>query len=282
MGSIGSHYQNKAAARNALAQGEAAKNAYYRNASNTEEEAKSANHAAARNMQTARTNQNTATAAMRTRRGASGVTSEGTGMTGELAAATVLEKQIIDMGISAAVADQSRRHEAAMQRWQGDATMTTAINQANQYKAVAKGALLSAGIEAAGTIAGGVAGGLGTAGVLSGAMQGYGLSSMVASSIPGSGADPRMGIQTLANIAAASEGKPDYGAQAAAAIPDPFRGWFFGRQKSVSQEAADSIPPWMGEAGPQIPAGIYIPGLNDRNNYMIPDELLNRKNIYSV
>ena len=161
MGSIGSYATNRANAKSALAQGRAARDAAYVNAANTEAESASALRLAAENMATARRNQTAATASVRAGRGASGFTSEGSGSQAELAAAEVLEKQISDLSLGAAISDQSKRHEAAMQRWEGDAALVSAQNQAAAYKSAASGALVSTGLQLGGALIGGIGAGMG-------------------------------------------------------------------------------------------------------------------------
>ena len=94
MGSIGSYATNKGNAKSALAQGRAARDAAYVNAANTEAESASALRLTAENMATARRNQTAATASVRAARGASGLTTEGSGLQAELTTAEILEKQI--------------------------------------------------------------------------------------------------------------------------------------------------------------------------------------------
>ena len=156
MGSIGSYATNRANAKSALAQGRAARDAAYVNAANTEAESASALRLAAENMATARRNQTAATASVRAGRGASGFTSEGSGSQAELAAAEVLEQQISDLSLGAAISDQSKRHEAAMQRWEGDSALVSAQNQAAAYKSAASGALVSTGLQLGGALIGSI------------------------------------------------------------------------------------------------------------------------------
>ena len=99
MGSIGSYATNKGNAKSALAQGRAARDAAYVNAANTEAESASALRLTAENMATARRNQTAATASVRAARGASGLTTEGSGLQAELTTAEILEKQISDMSL---------------------------------------------------------------------------------------------------------------------------------------------------------------------------------------
>jgi hypothetical protein len=198
MGSIGSYVTNRANAKSALAQGRAARDAAYVNAANTEAESASALRLAAENMATARRNQTAATASVRAGRGASGFTSEGSGSQAELAAAEVLEKQISDLSLGAAISDQSKRHEAAMQRWEGDAALVSAQNQAAAYKSAASGALVSTGLQLGGALIGANAAGMG-------AFAGYDLGGLAGSVFPGSTADPRQGMMTLGAWAASPE-----------------------------------------------------------------------------
>lgn len=208
MGSIGSYATNRANAKSALAQGRAARDAAYVNAANTEAESASALRLAAENMATARRNQTAATASVRAGRGASGFTSEGSGSQAELAAAEVLEKQISDLSLGAAISDQSKRHEAAMQRWEGDAALVSAQNQAAAYKSAASGALVSTGLQLGGALIGGIGAGMGVFGSTTadqGAFAGYDLGGLAGSVFPGSTADPRQGMMTLGAWAASPE-----------------------------------------------------------------------------
>ena len=116
MGSIGSYATNRANAKSALAQGRAARDAAYVNAANTEAESASALRLAAENMATARRNQTAATASVRAGRGASGFTSEGAGSQAELAAAEVLEKQISDLSLGAAIRASAMRRRCSAGR----------------------------------------------------------------------------------------------------------------------------------------------------------------------
>ena len=199
MGSIGSYVTNRANAKSALAQGQAARDAAYVNAANTEAESASALRLAAENMATARRNQTAATASV--------VTSEGSGSQAELATAEVLEKQISDLSLGAAISDQSKRHEAAMQRWEGDAALVSAQNQAAAYKSAASGALVSTGLQLGGALVGGIGAGMGAFGsttAAQGAFAGYNLGGLAGSVFPGSTADPRQGMMTLGAWAASS------------------------------------------------------------------------------
>ena len=142
---------------------------------------------------------------MRAARGAAGLTTEGSGLQAELATAEILEKQISDMSLGAAINDQSKRHEAAMQRWEGDATLVSAQNQAAAYRSAANGALVSTGIQAVGALAGGIGAGLGAFGsttAAQGAFAGYNLGGLAGSVFPGSTADPRLGMMELGSWAA--------------------------------------------------------------------------------
>lgn len=205
MGSIGSYTTNKANAKSAMVQGQAARDAAYVNAANTEAEAASALRLAGENMATARGNQTAATAAVRAGRGASGVTTEGSGLQPEIAVADVLERQISDMALGAAIHDQGKRHEAAMQRWGGDVSLVSAKNQAAGYKAAATGALISTGIQVIGALAGGIGAGMGAFGATTaaqGAMSGFNLGGLAGSVLPGSTADPQLGMMELGSWAA--------------------------------------------------------------------------------
>ena len=205
MGSIGSYVTNRANAKSALAQGRAARDAAYVNAANTEAESASALRLAAENMATARRNQTAATASVRAGRGASGFTSEGSGSQAELATAEVLEKQISDLSLGAAISDQSKRHEAAMQRWEGDAALVSAQNQAAAYKSAASGALVSTGLQLGGALVGGIGAGMGAFGSTTAAQGAYNLGGLAGSVFPGSTADPRQGMMTLGAWAASPE-----------------------------------------------------------------------------
>ena len=212
MGSIDSYATNKGNAKSALAQGRAARDAAYVNAANTEAESASALRLTAENMATARRNQTAATASVRASRGASGLTTEGSGLQAELTTAEILEKQISDMSLGAAINDQNKRHEAAMQRWEGDATLVSAQNQAAAYRSAANGALVSTGIQAVGALAGGIGAGLGAFGsttAAQGAFAGFNLGGLAGSVFPGSTADPRLGMMELGSWAA-SPAKSDF------------------------------------------------------------------------
>lgn len=219
MSSAGSIITNRAQAKNALAQGRAAQSAYYQAAANLETEARGENAIAARNMMTMRRNQSGAMASARVARGASGLTDEGTGDSAERAVAEHLEEQISNAMISAAINDQNKRYGAAMQRWQGDATMTAAANQAAQYKAAANGAIVATAIEVAGAAIGGAAG-VGAAGngatawevaksTGGGALQGMQIGGLAGSWLPGSAANPRNGLNALGDVLGGTGRKSD-------------------------------------------------------------------------
>lgn len=212
MGSIGSYATNKVNTKSALAQGRAAREAAYVNAANTEAESASALRLAAENMATARRNQTAATASVRAARGASGLTTEGSGLQAELTTAEILEKQISDMSLGAAINDQGKRHEAAMQRWEGDAALVSAQNQAAAYRSAANGALVSTGIQLGGALIGGIGAGMGAFGsttAAQGAFAGFNLGGLAGSVFPGSTADSRMGMMELGSWAA-SPAKSDF------------------------------------------------------------------------
>lgn len=212
MGSIGSYATNRGNAKSALAQGRAAREAAYVNAANTEAESASALRLAAESMATARRNQTAATASVRAARGASGLTSEGSGQQAELATAEILEKQISDMSLGAAISDQGKRHEAAMQRWEGDAALVSAQNQAAAYRSAANGALVSTGIQLGGALIGGIGAGMGAFGsttAAQGAFAGYNLGGLAGSVMPGSSANPQMGMMELGSWLA-SPSKSDF------------------------------------------------------------------------
>ena len=120
----------------------------------------------------------------------------------------MLEKQISDLSLGAAISDQSKRHEAAMQRWEGDAALVSAQNQAAAYKSAASGALVSTGLQLGGALIGGIGAGMGAFGsttAAQGAFAGYNLGGLAGSVFPGSTADPRQGMMTLGAWAASPE-----------------------------------------------------------------------------
>ncbi|KAA3233377.1 hypothetical protein [Akkermansia sp. BIOML-A32] len=224
MGSIGSYATNRGIAQSALAQGRAAREAAYVNAANTEAESASALRLAAENMATARRNQTAATASVRAARGASGLPAEGSGLKAELTTAEILEKQISDMSLGAAINDQGKRHEAAMQRWEGDAALVSAQNQAAAYRSAANGALVSTGIQLGGALIGGIGAGMGAFGsttAAQGAFAGFNLGGLAGSVFPGSTADSRMGMMELGSWAA-SPAKSDFSFYSYAQKFNPF------------------------------------------------------------
>lgn len=184
MGSIGSNYgqyqQYKYQARAAESQGQANKTAAYKAASNLEEESRAGSHLSARNMMRARENQTAATASVRARQSASGLTGEGSGNQAEIAIADVLERQIGDMALSNTISDKNKRYAAEVARFHGDLNLLQGQQAAGQLRSLGKGALGASLFTASETLYGGITGGFPKA------YSAYSLSSNLASSIPGS------------------------------------------------------------------------------------------------
>ena len=158
-------YQGKAA----LSNGRAQQAAYEKRARVLEAEAVSDSRLSARNLGRMRQNQNAATATARTARGASGLTSEGSGQQAEIAVADVWESAIGDAALSNAISDSNKRFAAESSRYQGDMAMMAAQNEADQFKDLSQNALGSAIIQTALSVAGGA---MGAAGMTGGGLLG--------------------------------------------------------------------------------------------------------------
>lgn len=159
---------NALAARNYKAQatvarheGRARQAAYNNKANNLEEESRADSHLAALNMTRQRGNQTAAQSSARASRASIGLTSEGSGMQGELALADIFEKSIGDMALSNALSDNNKRTAATTTRQQGRLAMMQADAQSTQYGRLAKSSQNAAWIQGTSTILSSLLGGLG-------------------------------------------------------------------------------------------------------------------------
>lgn len=111
-----------------------------------------------------------------------------------------------------------------MQRWEGDAALVSAQNQAAAYRSAANGALVSTGIQLGGALIGGIGAGMGAFGsttAAQGAFAGFNLGGLAGSVFPGSTADSRMGMMELGSWAA-SPAKSDFSFYSYAQKFNPF------------------------------------------------------------
>lgn len=154
----GRSQQYKYAARAAESEGRAIKTSAYRQANNLETEAKTDSVMDAENMSRMATNKNSAKASIRTNKGASGFTSEGSNTQSEIVVADIFDQAISDMSLSNAISDQNKRYAAEMTRYQGDLGMQSATAKASQYRLLGKNALQSAISDALATATGAIIG----------------------------------------------------------------------------------------------------------------------------
>lgn len=144
----------KAQASVARSQGRTQQTFFNKRAENLEAEAVSDSHLAALNAGRMRQNQSAAMGTARTQRGASGLTSEGSGQQAEIAIAEVFENAIGDMALSNAISDSNKRHAAEVARFQGNLAMQQADAAASQYNSLAKTARTSGWLQLGSTVAG--------------------------------------------------------------------------------------------------------------------------------
>lgn len=138
--------------KNALFQGEANRNKYYAQATQTEEAGRAEAEQAGANMMTARQNQRLATGSARASQAGTGFTSQGTGSQAERSVNMAYEKQISDMARSASVGTINAFNQATSLRRQGDIAYMQGEAEAAQYRAMAKATrsgLWASGISAA-------------------------------------------------------------------------------------------------------------------------------------
>lgn len=148
----------KGQASSVRSQGRAQQTAYEKRARNLEEEAVSDSHLAALNMGRMRQNQSAAVASARAARGASGLTSEGSGQQAEIATADVFEKAIGDMSLSNAINDSNKRYAADVARFQGGLAMQQADAAASQYGMLARNATTAGLVQGIGSVGAGALG----------------------------------------------------------------------------------------------------------------------------
>lgn len=149
-------YKGQASA--ARAQGRAQQTAYEKRARNLEEEAVSDSHLAALNAGRMRQNQSAAMGTARAQRGASGLTSEGSGQQAEIAMADVFENAIGDMSLSNAINDSNKRYAADVARFQGGLAMQQADAAASQYSNLSRNAMGAALVQGIGSLGAGALG----------------------------------------------------------------------------------------------------------------------------
>lgn len=173
----------------ARSQGLAQKKSAYGRAARMEADNRVQGRVASDNLARLRGLQNKVQGEIRTQRGASGVTSEGSGMTAEISALSKFEQQAQDMAFSRNQQDLTARFAATMMRRKGDVAKMGADAGANYMDAQAnmtsmqahnadRAALVTGGLSVAGAVAGGFAGG--GLGALIGYQMGQGAGSLYA------------------------------------------------------------------------------------------------------
>lgn len=148
----------KAQASVARSQGRAQQTFFNKRAENLEAEAVSDSHLAALNAGRMRQNQSAAMGTARAQRGASGLTSEGSGQQAEIAMAEVFENAIGDMALSNAISDSNKRHAAEVARFQGNLAMQQADAAASQYGMLARNATAAGVVQGIGSLGAGALG----------------------------------------------------------------------------------------------------------------------------
>lgn len=148
----------RAQASVARAQGRAQQTFFNKKAENLEAEAVSDSHLSARNMGRMRQNQSAAMGTALAQRGASGLTSEGSGQQAEIAMADVFENAIGDMALSNAISDSNKRYAAEVSRYQGGLAMQQANAAASQYNTLARNATTAGLVQGIGSVGAGALG----------------------------------------------------------------------------------------------------------------------------
>ena len=148
----------RAQASVARSQGRAQQMFFNKRAQNLEAEAVSDSHLAALNAGRMRQNQSAAMGTARAQRGASGLTSEGSGQQAEIAMADVFENAIGDMALSNAISDSNKRHAAEVSRYQGGLAMQQANAAASQYNTLARNATTAGLVQGFGSVGAGALG----------------------------------------------------------------------------------------------------------------------------
>lgn len=141
----------RAQASVARSQGRAQQMFFNKRAQNLEAEAVSDSHLAALNAGRMRQNQSAAMGTARAQRGASGLTSEGSGQQAEIAMADVFENAIGDMALSNAISDSNKRYAAEVSRYQGGLAMQQANAAASQYGSLARTATAAGLVQGVGS-----------------------------------------------------------------------------------------------------------------------------------
>lgn len=124
--------------RMALAQGQAAQNAKYAQATSENEADKKRLMQSAQNMARMAGNQRRAVGAARAVRGASGFTEAGSGAAQEAQADAAYAQRMADMARSASVESENSRNRQIALRREGDAAMRAAEAEAAQYRSLAR------------------------------------------------------------------------------------------------------------------------------------------------
>lgn len=184
----------RANARVAQAQGKAQKSQAYGQALRIEAENRVAGRQASDAMARLRGKENKAVGSIQAVRGASGLTSQGSGMQPQISAMKQFEQQAQDMAYSRRLQDQSARFSAAMARKSGDfAEMSAEANagyevaQAGIYNMMARNANRAGNFSAIATGLGAALGGAfgGVAGMKAGAGLGSSIGGMYGAARPG-------------------------------------------------------------------------------------------------
>lgn len=157
-GNVAQSMNYKAQASTVRAQGRAQQTFFNKRADNLEAEAVSDSHLAALNMGRMRQNQSAAMGTVRAARGASGLTSEGSGQQAEIATADVFEAAVGDMSLSNAINDSNKRHAADVSRFQGGLAMQQANAAASQYRDLSRNTMGAALVQGVGSVGAGVLG----------------------------------------------------------------------------------------------------------------------------
>lgn len=167
--------------------GLAQRNSAYGRAARMESDNRAMGRVASDNLARLRGLQNKVQGEIRTQRGASGVTSAGSGMTAEVSALSKFEQQAQDMAFSRSQQDLNARFAATITRKKGDVAQMTAEAGADYMDAQAnitsmqarnanRAGWLTAGLSAVGAVGGGVVGG--GMGALMGYQMGQGAGSL--------------------------------------------------------------------------------------------------------
>lgn len=208
-GQAATQHANAAIAR---VQGKAQRDSLYGRAARMEADNRVAGRIASDNLARLRGMQNKVQGEVRAQRGASGVTSAGSGMTAEISVLTKFEQQAQDMAFSRSQQDLNTRFAATVTRRQGDVAEMAAEAGANymdaqanitsmQAKNADRAGFVTAGLSVAGAAVGGIVGG--GMGALIGYQMGQGAGSLYgrgqAGALGGNAEAERLLTQQIAN-----------------------------------------------------------------------------------